>query len=178
LLKIIENKWSRFYERKIVITLKLLTLKKNKEKYVGGMQQLIDDGLYELKTSNPLTRMVQNGTMNLSSCCRYKLKVSNPQIPLLYGLPKTRKQGNKMRPNTSNVDSLFLNLSSWLLNELRHIEVMEGLMSAVPIDFIQEVKNIVLQDDEILMSFNVVSLFSINLTLQHLKEWLTTRRIE
>jgi hypothetical protein len=57
-----------------------------------------------------------------------------------------------MHPITLNVDSLFLTLSSWMLNELRHIEVMEGLMSAVPIDFIQEVKYIVLQDDEILMS--------------------------
>jgi hypothetical protein len=151
----------------------------DKEKYVGGMQQLIDDGLYELKTSNPLTRTVQAaknmiqevvGTMNLSSCCRYKLKVSNPQISLLYDLPKTRKQGNKMQQITLNVGSLFVNLCR-LLNELRHIEV--------PIDFIQEVKD--MQDDEIFLFFDVVSQFpsiSIDLSPQHMKKCLTTRRID
>jgi hypothetical protein len=32
----------------------------DKEKYDEGMQRLIDDGPYELMTSNPLTRTVQS----------------------------------------------------------------------------------------------------------------------
>jgi hypothetical protein len=72
----------------------------DKEKYDEGMQQLTDDGPYELMTSNPLTRTLESAknmirkmveTMNLSSYWKYKLKVSNPQIPLLYGLPTRRK---------------------------------------------------------------------------------------
>jgi hypothetical protein len=85
--------------------------------------------------------------MNLTSYWKYKLKVSNSQIPLLYGLPGTHKEGNKMRQITSNVGSPFLNLSSGLLNELRHIVGMEGFDLSNFIDFIQKVKNIVLQDD-------------------------------
>jgi hypothetical protein len=74
----------------------------------------IDEGLYELITSNPLTRTVESAknmirkvveTMNLSSYWKYKLKVSNPQIPLLHGLPKIQKERNKMRPITSNTFS-------------------------------------------------------------------------
>jgi hypothetical protein len=84
--------------------------------------------------------------------------VSNPQIPLLYGLPRTHKEGNKMRPITSNVDSPFFNLSSLLLNELRHIVGMEGL-DVVNLLIIQKVKDVVPQGDEILMSFDVVSQF-------------------
>jgi hypothetical protein len=108
----------------------------DKEKYNEGMQRLIDDGPYELMTSNPLNRTVESAknmirevveTMNLSSYWKNKLNVSNPQISLLYGLLKTYKEGNKMRPITSNVDSPFFNLSSLLLNELRHIVGMEGL---------------------------------------------------
>jgi hypothetical protein len=48
-------------------------------------------------------------------------------------------------------------------------------------DFIQKVIDIVLQDDEILMSFDVVSLFPsipIDLALQYINEWLITRRID
>jgi hypothetical protein len=76
---------------------------------------------------------------------------------------------------------LFLNLSSWLLNEFRHIVGMEGFDVSNSIDFIQKVKDIVLQDDEILMSFDVISLFPsipIDLALQYMNEWLITRRID
>jgi hypothetical protein len=56
----------------------------DKEKYDEGVQRLIDDGPYELMTSNPLTRAVESAknmirevveTMNLSSYWKYKLKV-------------------------------------------------------------------------------------------------------
>jgi hypothetical protein len=45
-----------------------------------------------------------------------------------------------------------------MLDELSHIEVRKGIDVSSFIDFIQEVKDIVLQDDEISMSFDV-SLF-------------------
>jgi hypothetical protein len=101
-------------------------------------------------------------------------------MPLLYGLAKTHKEGNKMLRIPSNVNSPFLNLSSWLLNKLRHFAAKEGFDVSNSIDFIQEVKEIVL-DDEILMSFDVVSLFPsipIELTLKYIKKWLTTRNID
>jgi hypothetical protein len=41
-------------------------------------------------------------TMNLLSYWKYKLKVSKPQIHFLYGLPKTHKEGNKIRPITQH----------------------------------------------------------------------------
>jgi hypothetical protein len=58
---------------------------------------------------------------------------------------------------------------------------MEGFDVNNSIDFIQKVKDIVLQDDKILMSFDVVSLFSsipIDLALQYMHEWFITRRID
>jgi hypothetical protein len=58
---------------------------------------------------------------------------------------------------------------------------MEGFDVSNSIAFIQKVKDIVLQDDEILMSFDVVSLFPcipINLALQYMNKWLITRRID
>jgi hypothetical protein len=44
------------------------------------MEKLLQDGPYELMTTNPFNKMTN-----------YKLKVSNPQIPRLYGLPKIHK---------------------------------------------------------------------------------------
>jgi hypothetical protein len=94
----------------------------DKEKYNEGMQRFIDDGPYELMTSNPLNRTVESAknmirelveTVNLSSYWKNQLKVSNPQIPLLYGLPKTHKERNKMRPITSNVDSRLKRVNSF-----------------------------------------------------------------
>jgi uncharacterized protein YpmS len=58
---------------------------------------------------------------------------------------------------------------------------MEGCVISNSIDFIQKVKDGVLQDGEILMSFDVVSLFPsipIDFALQYMNEWLITRRID
>jgi hypothetical protein len=43
---------------------------------------------------------------------------------------------------------------------LKKISVLEGLNVMNSIDFIKKVKVVMLQDDEVLMSFDVVSLFS------------------
>jgi hypothetical protein len=58
---------------------------------------------------------------------------------------------------------------------------MEGFDVNNSIDFIQKVKDIVLQDDKILIFFDVVSLFPtipIDLALQYMNEWFITRRID
>jgi hypothetical protein len=56
---------------------------------------------------------------------------------------------------------------------------MESFDVSNSIDFIQKVK--VLQEDEIFMSFDVVSLFPsfpIDLALEYMNEWLRTRKID
>jgi hypothetical protein len=102
----------------------------DKQKYDKNTQKLIHDDPYVLMSSNPLNKMIQDSrstskniiqTMNLSPFASYKLKVSNPHIPLLYGLAKTHKKGDKMRPITSYLDSPWINIANWLLNELEQI---------------------------------------------------------
>jgi hypothetical protein len=162
----------------------------DKNKYDENMHKLIQDGPYILMTTNPLNKMITSArntvkeiidTMNLSPYTTYKLKVSNPHVPLLYGLPKIHKEGDKMRPITSYVDSPWLNISRWLLNELKSIQPLEGLAIKNSIDFIEKVKDITVADDEILVSFDVVSLFPsipIDEALQNMNDWLVQRRID
>jgi hypothetical protein len=84
-----------------------------------------------------------------------------------------------MRPITSYLDSPWLNISRWLLNELKSIQPLNGLAIKNSIDFIEKVKDTTVADDEILVSFDVVSLFPsipIDEALQNMNDWLVQRR--
>lgn len=49
---------------------------------------------------------------------KFKLHVSNPSVPLMYGLPNVRKAGEKMRKIVSNVNSPLTYIIKWLVNDL------------------------------------------------------------
>lgn len=49
------------------------------------------------------------------------LVVSNPEIPLMYALPKTHKPGKKMRLIVSCCNSPTMKLSKWITSELQNL---------------------------------------------------------
>jgi hypothetical protein len=54
------------------------------------------------------------------------LQHSNPKIPRIYGIQKTHKTGNKLRPITSNIDAPTERLSKWLTNKLKGLPDLPG----------------------------------------------------
>lgn len=51
------------------------------------------------------------------------LRVSNSEVPKMYGLCKIHKEGEKMRKIVSNVKSPLVKIARWLVCELKKLMV-------------------------------------------------------
>lgn len=112
----------------------------------------------------------------------YNLKVSNPNVPRLHGLSKIHKIGRlKMRPIVSNINSPNYKLGKWLIKKLKHLPIMDGCSIKNSLEMIEKIKSLVLEDDEVLVSFDVESLFPsvpIDEAMVSMEEWLTQHEVE
>ena len=95
------------------------------ETYKQKLCQLLnDETTYSKLTSDPTERVNKNFNTKLKSLLRDcpNLKKSflivNPSLPYMYGLVKTHKPDNPLRPIISSVGSVTYKLSKWLANKL------------------------------------------------------------
>lgn len=157
----------------------------NKDDYYGRVDELIKNGPYKKLPRNPLPKMISEVKSVFKSCnhlvtptIKYKLQVSNPVVPKIYCLPKIHKPGKSVRPIVSAIGSPTYNLSKWLTKEFENLPIAQPSYSVINSnDFIDRIKNIQLQQGEILISFDVCSLFPsipIPQTLDYLKDLLET----
>lgn len=153
--------------------------------YVNRMQEVISaDNFLEMKKT-PLPSMKKGMAVILKSIenvfgktTKWKLMVSNPCVPKLYGLPKTHKPIMKMRPIVSNIGSPTEKIAKWLVSEFKQYIQPAGFSLNNTVDFIDKVKNTKIGTEEIMISFDVESLFPsipINTTMEYLEEWLKER---
>jgi hypothetical protein len=104
-----------------------------------------------------------------------KLKVGNPKVPRINGAPKTHKPGRKMRPITSNTDTPSEIVAKRLVYEFKQFPGLPGLYVGNTQDSIKKLKDIQIEDDECMVSFDVTSLFPnvpIEDAISFLKKWL------
>jgi len=77
----------------------------------------------------------------------------------LYGLPKTHKVNLSMRPILSATGTCNYNLAKWLEEKLKPLSINEYTITDA-IRFSEEIRNSLIGDDDILVSFDVASLFT------------------
>ncbi|XP_075162881.1 uncharacterized protein LOC142235515 [Haematobia irritans] len=104
-----------------------------------------------------------------------KLTSRTAIAPRIYGLPKIHKEGTPLRPICSSMTSPSYNLCKYIVNILKNISEDSKYNVKDSIAFKTKVNNLLIQDDEILISFDVVSLFPsipINLAIQTIeRKW-------
>lgn len=167
----------------------------DKQDYDQRMLDHIATGNY-CKTKNPLNKMVKSSNVvikllenvfrnedgTIDKKFKWKLLVSNPVVPKLYGLPKVHKTGPlKMRPVVSNVNSPNYRIAKWLIRELQKLQDPVGCSIKNSLEFANKLNGLVLVDDEIMVSFDVDSLFPsipVDIGLLAMEEWLTTCGVE
>jgi hypothetical protein len=136
---------------------------------------LIENGDYEeiidgrLVNNNPINTMqnnlkkhlkehVENG--NITQNFANSLILPNPTVPHLYGLPKIHKPGGrKMRQIISCCNSPIVNLAKWVARELQSLCFEMEFEVKNSLDFVEKVKDVELEDDELMVSFDVEALF-------------------
>jgi len=82
----------------------------DKKDYDERMIELINNGSYKMESKSPLTKMEKSATEVIDKVSKtfglrlkWSLKMNNPSVPKLYGLPKLHKLGKMMRSIVSNL---------------------------------------------------------------------------
>ena len=88
------------------------------------------------------------------------LHSSAGKIPLLYGLPKLHKPGVPLRPIVSFVNSPSYNLSKYLVHLLSPLVGSSSSHVRNSEDFARFARDLHLRDDDLLVSYDVVLLFT------------------
>lgn len=140
----------------------------NKQDYLDKMVALLSDSdTYSLLNSNPTERI--SGSFNKKLKCIFKGKPTmikqfmtiSPSLPYLYGLIKTHKPNNPIRPIISSVGSATYKLSKWLVTILTPVV---GTISTSHIknnvDLIDKLNNVNVNFQFKMVSFDVTSLFT------------------
>lgn len=160
----------------------------NKEDYDERALQLINECGYKEMEKNPIKKMIREVNsfrQRIRSCfgdrtCR-SLIVSNPVLPKLYILPKTHKEGKKTRPIVSNVNAPCYRLAKWLVKEFKCLPKMDTLSVKNSLDFVDKIKDESLRENEIMVSFDVSSLFPsipVNIAINEMEKYLNNIDID
>lgn len=151
--------------------------------YVDKALLLLNDSTTYKKLNVDPTIKVQNGTNKLvdelikTKCIEpltgKKLKCATGVFPKIYFLPKIHKDNVPLRPIVSCVGSSTYNLSKFLANLLTNAFVKDEYYVKNSFQFLQSITNIVLPEGYILVSLDVISLFTnvpIDLVVECIKE--------
>jgi hypothetical protein len=88
------------------------------------------------------------------------MKPGDSILPLFYGNPKIHKPDIPLRPIVSFCGSTTYNLAKELSKRLRPLTLKSEHMLKNSKDFIERIKDITIDHDEIMVSFDVKSLFT------------------
>lgn len=154
----------------------------NKNDYYQRVEDMLNNGPYKVCTRNPLNKFISTMKESLNNCktiitndVKKSINVPNPTLPILYCLPKIHKQGNGMRPIVSSINSPTYLLSKWLHTRFQTFPNFQSFSVKNRYEFIDSIKNITLNPEEYLVSFDVTALYPnvpILTAITLIKDWL------
>ena len=81
-------------------------------------------------------------------------------VPSFYGLPKVHKQNNPLRPIVSSIDSVTYNVAKHLAEIIGPLVGQSCHHVANSSDFVEKIKDIEVDADETITSYDVSALFT------------------
>lgn len=167
----------------------------DKEDYEERMENLITNGPYEeiidgrLIDNNPVNSMQKEvkdllkdfvTNRGMQKFKANNLTESHPEVSKMYALPKVHKEGKKMRPIISCCNTPSRKLSKWVSDEIAKLEIIREFEVKNSVDFCRKMKDVKISEDEMMVSFDVESLFPsvpLEKTLNVLKNHLGRKNI-
>lgn len=153
-----------------------------KSEYENKMNLIVNDSSYKRLSRNPtlnltnkhnkLVKRLQNSNVideiKSKSMCRH-----NFSIPRIYALPKIHKSNVPLRPISSYVNSVGYSLATLLIPVFASLENKYNIKNSFELK--EKLKNIKIEEDEIIISLDVISLFPnipVNFVINEIKtEW-------
>nr|VZH92687.1 unnamed protein product [Spirometra erinaceieuropaei] len=109
----------------------------------------LDKTLADMQTSKAIDKSV-----------RLAIKPVDAAAPRFYGLPKVHKAGVPLRPIVSLRGAPTFNLAKWMFRNLRSLTSDAGTTVCSATQFLERIKGMRLTEDEVMVSFDVTSLFT------------------
>ena len=139
------------------------------ETYHYKMSTLIETGPYKLLNKDPTERLSQKATEkllqlkrsgNLSETEYNKIRPKQKQPPRIYGVPKIHKANAPLRLIVSCVNTLAFDLSGHLARILSPLTGSSSYTVKNSGEFANIISKETIQTDEVMISFDVESLFT------------------
>ena len=138
--------------------------------YDNKMETLLNDrSTYELVSTSPFRRIERELNAMLLSLKRQE-KIDDPTYrklhstdgtpPAIRGSVKHHKEGNPLRPIVTYIGSALYNTSKFLTDILSPLQNRNGYSFANSLQFSKEISDIKIDENKVLVSFDVVSLFT------------------
>nr|VZI35194.1 unnamed protein product [Spirometra erinaceieuropaei] len=109
----------------------------------------LDKTLADMQTSKAISKSV-----------RLAIKPVDAAAPRFYGLPKVHKAGVPLQPIVSFRGAPTFNLAKWLFRNMRSLTSDAGTTVCSATQFLERIKGMRLTEDEVMLSFDVTSLFT------------------
>ena len=141
----------------------------DKEEYIKKAQDLLKEDTYRVIPEDPTNKqknkliLLLKKIKNEGGISEEKYKIMYPTgagISKFYGLPKVHKAGVPLRPIVSSRGSVTYNTSKELARILKHLAGRSTFSVQNTMDFVEQVKNIRLQPQECIISYDVRALFT------------------
>ncbi|KER22658.1 hypothetical protein T265_14806, partial [Opisthorchis viverrini] len=155
----------------IVITKGKATVVMNKSNYLQKVKQHLADGPYRQITGSSITSIMNKRKVEVGRCLRsvinhlgqgkwYRLYPKSAIQPRLYGLPKIHKADVPIRPIVDGIGSPPHELARFLASILKPLTGKSSTFIRNSYDFANKVAGLPLEMDEVLVSFDVISMYT------------------
>ena len=141
----------------------------NKEDYIMKAKHLLNQPTYRKMTEDPtskqkarLIKLLRNikAQGGITEEQYKKMYPTGAGAPKFYGLPKIHKQDTSLRPIVSSTGTVSYNTSKELARILKPLVGKSQHHLQNTKDFIQQIKDVKLQQDETIISYDVKALFT------------------
>lgn len=137
----------------------------DKEDYICKMKEHLSCGSYNKISANPIPKIMREVKKailesNLDDKLKKRLSPSCEIIPRIYGLPKIHKEGVPLKPIVNTICSPTYELAKYVPKILNRLIGNIDSFIKDSNDFVNLIKTERVDQDDILVSFGVVSLFT------------------
>ena len=140
----------------------------DKEEYIKKANHLLNQPTYKKITEDPtskqksrLIKLLRNikSEGGITEDIYRKMYPTGAGAPKFYGLPKIHKKDTPLRPIVSSTGTVSYNTAKELARKLKPLVGMSSHHLQNTKDFIQQLKEVKLQQDETIISYDVKALF-------------------
>ncbi|CAH8600980.1 unnamed protein product [Schistosoma rodhaini] len=142
----------------------------DKEEYIKKAEEILEDkSTYKPMDINPVKKLDNRISKTLNKLVKageitkqdqWRMKSNEPVLPRFYGRPKIHKPNIPLRPIVALPGTPTYNLSREISRILKHLVDSSNHSIKSATQFLDQIRNIQINDDELMISFDVTALFT------------------